>query len=191
MAELLSPAMLALSSAGALLVGQLLIFAIAACYLHLMTRNEASANEQADPPQSLKSEDADLDDTALSGFDADGQGAKSGLSFSRWFGFCCWISLPIVIATLVMSAKIGFSDSPRLPLDELDLFTLNQLLQLPPEHTWFSFSQSITLVQLWTLVLAIIGVQRWTGLATGASAVICLLPYGAIYGGWALVNALF
>ena len=62
----------------------------------------------------------------------------------------------------------------------------NLLLNAPPGDPWFRWGSSLTLLNLWMLVLMSIGYSRWTGASMVKSTIIACLPWVLIFGIWAV-----
>lgn len=187
MASVLSANVMTLTTVAGVIISVVVAYSISAFYLQQMTKHQPASNDTVEESPA----DPTSDPLPVSGFDVD-PAQSSGIGFGRWFGFICWVSLPTVIASLFLMVLIMTSNDPRLPIENLAMFSLNQLVfHLPVDATWFSILQSITLIQWWSLFLAIVGVHRWSSLTLGGAATVCLLPYLFIYGVWAAIIALF
>ncbi|WP_193333486.1 YIP1 family protein [Duganella sp. FT27W] len=115
----------------------------------------------------------------------------SGRSFGAWFALVAWTALPSALFLPLTLAQLLLSLNYQLSPEQLNPFTVNQLLlHLPSGAPWQSLTDSINLLSLWSLGLLIMGVRKWTQRSTAGAAVIVLLPYGVIYGLWALSTAL-
>jgi len=115
-------------------------------------------------------------------------GAEIG--FSQWFSFSVWVSFVNVFGSLAMLATILMADSNQLAQTSLQPLSLNALLiHANPGETWHTWANSVNLLSFWTIFLAAIGFERWTGASTVKSWVVAALPWVLIFGIWAGLNA--
>jgi hypothetical protein len=105
-------------------------------------------------------------------------------SFRQWFAFTWWCSLPSVISAAITAVMLllGHSSSSIAVLSPL---SLNQLFyHFDPEDSGYSLLNSITLVQLLTLLLMVIGTHAWSQRSWVLNVVVIILPRLVIYGVW-------
>jgi len=113
------------------------------------------------------------------------------LSFGKWFAFATWTSVPSLLQLPVMAAQILMSSNGQLTPEALNALSLNQLLfGFPTESPWAALLGAFNLTMLWTYVVAVIGMQRWTSKSMATSTVIVLLPQVVIFGLWAVFAAI-
>jgi Yip1 domain len=105
-------------------------------------------------------------------------------SFRQWFAFTWWCSVPTLITAAAAAVMIGFNRSPG-SLDVLSPFSLNALIyHFDPEDSGYSLLNSISLVQLLSLVLMVIGARTWSQRSWTLNAAVVILPRLVIYGVW-------
>ncbi|TDF38460.1 YIP1 family protein [Alteromonadaceae bacterium M269] len=108
--------------------------------------------------------------------------------FTDWFGFAWWISLPVVINSIIAVLLLSLSSDPQINPAILAPTSLAFILGLPLEHDWFGLLQNVSLISVWSIYLTAVGVNRWTDLGSKKSNVIAILPYAVIAGIWTIVN---
>lgn len=112
----------------------------------------------------------------------------AAIGFGQWFNFAAWTAFVGIFGTLAAFVMILVDGSHQITTDGLQVLSINNLLlHAPPDDPWFRWGNSLTLVNLWMLVLMSIGYQRWTGASMAKSAVIACLPWVLIFGIWALM----
>jgi len=113
-------------------------------------------------------------------------GAEIG--FGQWFSLSVWTAFVGVFGALAAFVVIFMADSNQLAAEKLQVLSLNSLLVHAiagdPLYTWAS---SISLVNIWTIVLISIGYARWTGAEIVKSSIIAALPWVLIFGVWGLM----
>ena len=115
-------------------------------------------------------------------------GAEIG--FGQWFSFSVWVSFVNIFGSLAMLATVLMADSNQLAQTSIQPLSLNALLiHANPGETWHTWANSVSLLSFWTIFLAAIGYERWTGASTVKSWVIAALPWVLIFGIWAALNA--
>lgn len=115
----------------------------------------------------------------------------AGRSFGAWFALVAWTSLPSALFLPLTLAQLALSTNYQLSPEQLNPFTVNQLLlHLPSGAPWQSLTDSINLLSLWSLALLVMGVRKWTRRSTVGASVVVLLPYAIIYALWATYAAM-
>ncbi|WMS88553.1 YIP1 family protein [Pleionea litopenaei] len=110
------------------------------------------------------------------------------LRFGQCFTLSCWSSLVAVFSSLVSILQILFSSTNQIPQSALKGLNINDLiLSLEPGNAWYTFATSFDLTSIWGSILMAIGYKAFTKCGTGTAYVIGFLPFGLIYGIWALV----
>lgn len=118
-------------------------------------------------------------------------GGDPELGYGHWFGFSAWTAFVGIFQSLLMLAVILMADSNQLPQQDLTPLSMNALFfQASPGDDWFTWGQSLSLFNIWMLVLMTIGWGRWTGASTAKSAMIVTAPWAVLFGGWALIIGL-
>lgn len=110
------------------------------------------------------------------------------LRFGQWFAFSAWTAFPGVFNAIAMLVVIAMADSNQLAQHELSPLSMQALfIHAAPGSSWFTWGNSLTLINLWMLVLMTIGFMRWTGSSLVKSAIVACAPWVLIFGVWALI----
>ena len=113
-------------------------------------------------------------------------GAEIG--FGQWFSFSVWTAFVGVFGALAAFVVIFMADSNQLAGDKLQVLSLNSLIvHASPGDPLFTWANSLTLINFWTLFLMSIGYASWTGATMVKSTVIAVLPWALIFGAWGLM----
>lgn len=111
-------------------------------------------------------------------------GAEIG--FGQWFSFSVWTAFVGVFGALAAFVVILMADSNQLAGDKLQVLSLNSvILHASPGDPLFTWGNSLTLINFWTLFLMSIGYARWTGATIVKSSIIAVLPWALVFGVWA------
>lgn len=112
------------------------------------------------------------------------------LGYGQWFSFSVWTAFVGIVNALVMFAVILLADSNQLPAEDLGPLSANALfIHAQPGDPWFTWGQSLSLVNFWMLWLMTLGFSRWTGSSMAKSAVIAVAPWALVFGIWAILIA--
>ncbi|MEZ8132651.1 MAG: hypothetical protein ACI8WL_000277 [Polaribacter sp.] len=106
------------------------------------------------------------------------------MTFTAWYGFSWWTSMPFVISSLLAALVIMFSSAGMVSLDDLSPTSLGFLADR--SSPWFGFFGGINLFSFWSIALGTIGLSSWLGLAAKKAFIIAVAPSLVIYGCWAL-----
>lgn len=110
------------------------------------------------------------------------------LRFGQWFAFSAWTAFPGVFNAIVMLVVIALADSNQLAQHDLSPLSMQALfIHADPGSSWFTWGNSLTLINLWMLALMTIGFMRWTGSSLVKSAIVACAPWVLIFGVWALI----
>lgn len=110
----------------------------------------------------------------------------AAIGFGQWFSFSVWTAFVGIFGSLAAFVVILLADSNQMTAESLQVLSVNNLLlHAEPGEPWFRWGNSLTLVNLWMLVLMSIGYARWTGASMLKSAIIACLPWVLIFGIWA------
>ncbi len=113
-------------------------------------------------------------------------GAEIG--FGSWFSFSVWTAFVGVFGTLAALVVISMADSNQLAAEKLQVLSLNSLLiHASAGDPLFTWANSLSLINFWSLFLMSIGYARWTGTAIVKSTIIAVLPWVLIFGAWGLM----
>lgn len=106
------------------------------------------------------------------------------LTFTAWYGFSWWVSMPLVVSCLLSGLVIIFSSAGMVSLEDLSPTSLGFLAD--QSSPWFGFFSGINLFSLWSIALGAIGLSSWLGLASKKTFIIAASPTLVIYTCWAL-----
>ena len=106
------------------------------------------------------------------------------MTFSAWYGFSWWISMPMVVSSLLAGLVIIFSSAGMVSLEDLSPTSLGFLADR--SSSWFGFFSGINLFSLWSIALGAIGLSSWLGLSSKKAFFIAVTPSLIIYTCWAL-----
>ena len=110
------------------------------------------------------------------------------IGYGSWFSFSVWTGFVSVFGTLAAFVTILMADSNQLSTQDLQVFSINSLLvHAQPGEPWFTWGNSLSLINFWMLFLMAIGYARWTGASNLKSTITVVLPWAAIFGIWALM----
>jgi hypothetical protein len=110
---------------------------------------------------------------------------EAQLTFRKWFAFAWWCSVPQLISVVITAVLLLVRDPSQASPGVLSPLSLNELFfHYDQGDNGYALLNSITLVQLLTLVLMVIGVQVWTKRSWLLSFVIVIAPRLVIYGVW-------
>jgi len=110
---------------------------------------------------------------------------EAQLTFRKWFAFAWWCSVPQLISVVITAVLLLVRDPSQASPAILSPLSLNALFfHYDQADNGYTLLNSITLVQLLTLVLMVIGVQTWTKRSWLLSVVIVIAPRLVIYGVW-------
>ena len=110
----------------------------------------------------------------------------SDISFGQWFSFATWTAFVGIFGALAGFVMIFTAGSNQMSAESLQVLSINNLLlHASPGDPWFRWGSSLTLINIWMLVLMSIGYARWTGAGMVKSAIIACLPWVLIFGIWA------
>jgi Yip1-like protein len=107
--------------------------------------------------------------------------------YGDWFSFSAWTAFVGVFNIIIMFGVILSANTNQLAQQDLVPLSFNSLfIHAEPGDPWFTWANSLTLVNIWTLVLMSIGYNRWTQASMAKSTVITWAPWVALFGVWAL-----
>ena len=112
----------------------------------------------------------------------------SEVSFTGWYGFSWWISMPHLVTAILSMLLVLFSTDGMVALEDLGVTTLNSLIfGVDSSNPWFGFLSGLDAFMFWSIALIAIGLKSWLGIDTKKAATIAAAPYALIYGIWALI----
>jgi len=105
-------------------------------------------------------------------------------TFRQWFALTWWCSVPTLITVVAAVVMILISHSAP-SMGALSPLSLNELFyHFDVADSGYSFLTSISLVQLLTVLLMVIGTHTWSQRSWVLCVVVVLLPRVVIYGIW-------
>ena len=107
--------------------------------------------------------------------------------FTDWYGFTWWVSMPILLSSVLAIGVILLADNHQLSPTELSPTSLSYILGLGMDSQWFPLAQNIRLESFWTMYLIAVGVNQWTRLGGQKAKVIAVAPYLALWAIWAFI----
>jgi hypothetical protein len=110
----------------------------------------------------------------------------SEIRFGQWFSFAAWTSFVGIFGSLAGFVVILTADNNQLAAESLQVFSINSLIvKAAAGDPWFRWASSWSLINVWMVVLAAIGFNRWTGASMVKSGIVAALPWVLIFGIWA------
>lgn len=110
------------------------------------------------------------------------------LGYGQWFSFSAWTGFVGIVNGLVMLVVILTADSNQLAADQLTPLSMNALfIHAEAGDAWYTWGNSLTLVNFWMLWLMTLGFSRWTRSSTAKSALVAVTPWVLIFGVWAIM----
>ena len=108
------------------------------------------------------------------------------IKFGQWFSFSTWTAFVGVFGVFAAFIAMFMHDGNQMSNQDLQVLSMNSLfIHAKAGEPWFTWASSLSLLNLWTLVLMSIGYARWTDSGTAKSAIIAILPWFLIFGIWA------
>lgn len=109
-------------------------------------------------------------------------------SFRHWLSLNAWSGLPTVLAVIPAAFVLLSAGSAQIPQEDLQPLSFNALLfHRAPGEPGYTLFNSLNLLQLASLYLAVVGVKAWSGRSWLFSTVFATLPFVLLYGIWAFV----
>lgn len=105
-------------------------------------------------------------------------------SFSDWYGFSWWISLPVGLGALCSLLVILLASDPQLSPTMVNPTSLGFVLGIDMSSDWFTLTQTIRLESFWTMYLIAVGVAQWVRVSSQQAYIIAVAPYAIIWGVW-------
>jgi len=103
-----------------------------------------------------------------------------GLRYKHWLSLVCWTSMPSLLVVLAAWVAMLSGDG-QVSLGGLQPLSLDELLGI---HSGKTILQNLSLPQLWSMGLLVVGYQYFTKSSLRRAAVITMAPYVLIYGIW-------
>ncbi len=143
----------AISSSVGAIIGLLLIYAVSAGYLYMISKF-----------------------------------TDNDIRFKSWYSLIAWCSVPSIFTALVGWIIILTSDG-LIELEALSPLNLNYLI-FRSEGDFSGFLSTLDLINIWIVVLTVLGYKSFTSCSSLQASVVVLSPYILILGIWALVIVL-
>lgn len=105
-------------------------------------------------------------------------------SFTDWYGFMWWVSLPGIIPSLLSLLILSMADSPQIVPTTINVASLAYLFDVPPTSNFARIAESIRLDMIWMIYLTAVGVYQWTGFSIKKAWVVAVAPFLVLYGLW-------
>ena len=106
--------------------------------------------------------------------------------FTDWYGFTWWVSLPLVVGSVLSILVILMASDHQLSPVDLNPTALAYWLGLNMGSEWFTLTQMIRLEAFWTMYLIAVGISQWTKLPAQKAYLIAAAPYIGIWTIWAV-----
>ncbi|MDC1435805.1 YIP1 family protein [Gammaproteobacteria bacterium] len=143
----------AVSSSVGVIIGLLLIYAISAGYLYMVSK--LTDNE---------------------------------ITFKSWYSLIAWCSVPSIF-TAIAAWIVILSSGGLIELEALTPLNLNYLI-FRSEDDFSGFLSAFDLINIWIVVLTVLGYKSFTSCSSLQASAVVLSPYILILGIWALSIAL-
>jgi hypothetical protein len=113
-----------------------------------------------------------------------GKFGHEGRTYKQWLSLVLWTSMPSLLAALAAWVVIlnGGGQAPILALQPL---SIDELFGL---HSGKSILQNLSMLQLWSMTLLVLGYQHFTECTLTRAAVVTLAPYVLLYGIWGWIS---
>lgn len=110
--------------------------------------------------------------------------------FTDWYGFTWWVSMPILLGSLLSVLIILVAPDHQLSPADLSPTSLSYWLGLELGSDWFALAQNVRLEAFWTMYLIAVGISQWTRIEARRAYIIAAVPYILVWGIWGLIVAL-
>lgn len=102
---------------------------------------------------------------------------KSVQGFTDWYGAMWWISMPMVVNSLVALLIISMQTAgSEIAQGVLSPLSLAYILNVEMASPWFNLLTSVSLPALWSIWLGKICVQAWTQFSANKCLLISAIP---------------
>ncbi len=105
--------------------------------------------------------------------------SSSPLSFRHWFALVCWGTVPTFFSALAAVLVLLTDSVGQVPQGELQVLGVIHLLNL---NIHSQTLEQVGLMQIWGMILGVIGYRQWTGTSWLNASLIALAPSVVIYG---------
>jgi hypothetical protein len=111
-------------------------------------------------------------------------------SYTAWFGFVAWTSLPSILTPIAACLAYLTAGTHEIFETSIDVTGLATLLGNELPDRWYSVVATVHVTDFWVLGLMIYGITVWTKLSVVKSGCLILIPYVLVYGIWAAIIAI-
>ncbi|MDP2560497.1 YIP1 family protein [Psychrobium sp. 1_MG-2023] len=106
-------------------------------------------------------------------------------SYGDWFSFAIWTQMPALINMIGFTILFTTAAVSDLPLTLTNYASLNQLvLNLAPTEALYTWAESINIFSVWSIIIAMIGLQHCCKMTTVKAFTFATLPYITVFGSW-------
>ncbi|BDU36477.1 conserved hypothetical protein [Vibrio nigripulchritudo MADA3029] len=112
------------------------------------------------------------------------------MGYWKWVAASCVMLFPAVLGDLASYISLLVNHG-QIVSYAADLNSLNGLIKLSPDHSWYFFTSSFPLLLPWYIVLGYAALGAWTEFEKGQALAIAILPWLLFYSmlvGLALFN---
>lgn len=110
------------------------------------------------------------------------------ITYKSWYSLIAWCSVPSIFTALAGWIVI-LSSGALIELEALTPLNLNYLI-FRSEGDFSGFLSAFDLMNIWIVVLTVLGYKSFTACSSLQASVVVLSPYVLILGIWALTIAL-
>jgi hypothetical protein len=107
-------------------------------------------------------------------------------SYTDWYGFAWWISLPTIVSSLISIVVVLLAQDNQLSPVSLSPTSLAFIFAIDMTSPWASLTQSIRLESIWVMYLTSVGLSQWTNFSAKRNYIIAIAPYLLIWVIWTL-----
>lgn len=112
---------------------------------------------------------------------------KNVQSYTDWYGFTWWVTMPSLLSAVVALIFIGLADTHQISQNVLQPLSLAYWFNVEITSPWATIASSASLITVWTIYLVTVGITQWTSFSTKKAAVIAIAPFALIFGIWSLI----
>lgn len=112
------------------------------------------------------------------------QDEKSIHGFTDWYGFTWWISLPMLISSLLSLVLLFINGDSHISPSLLNPLSLGTLLGIEMSSPYSGISESFRLDMLWSIYLIAVGLSQWTQFNSQKAWIAASAPFVIIYSAW-------
>lgn len=102
-------------------------------------------------------------------------------SFSDWYSFGWWISLPTVFVAIISLLLLLLFGSAQMPPTIINPTSLAFLANMSLDSPYLMLGQTLRLESLWSGYLIAVGLAQWTRLPAKTTYIIAAAPYLVVW----------